>query len=146
MTAFFQLVPCFLLPPFPTYKQNTAIHQHGRNCSQSYKASICVLSQTIRNCLHSLCMPHVRGTSTLPTGHTRAQPRIQGGKRLPVQGSHTHPLLPWDWHLPCHINEEWSKSLLPWGIWPSTNRRGEQWGSSFIRVSKLQKIKYNPIY
>lgn len=80
--SFFQLTPCVLLPSFPTYKQNTAIHQHGRNCSQSYKASTHVLSQTIRNCLHSLCKPHVRGTNTLPTGHTRAQPRIQGGTRI----------------------------------------------------------------
>lgn len=67
---FFQLAPCVLLPSFPTYKQNTAIHQHGRNCSQPCKASPRVLCQMIRTCLHSLRMPHVRGTDTLPTGHT----------------------------------------------------------------------------
>lgn len=115
---FFQLAPCVLLPSFPTHKQNTAIHQHGRNCSQPCKASTRVLSQMIRTCLHSLRMPHVRGTDILPTGRTRAQPRIQGGKWLPAQGSHTHPLLPWAWHSPCQVSEEGSKSLLHEGSDP----------------------------
>ena len=85
--CFLWLMACFLLPSFPTYKQNTAIRQHGRNCIQSYDASTRVLSQIIRNCLHSLCTPHVRGTGTLTTGHIRAQPCNQGGKWLPAWGS-----------------------------------------------------------
>lgn len=87
MTCFLWLMACFLLPSFPTYKLDTAIHQHGRNHIQSYDATTCVLSQMIRNCLHSLCMPHVRGTSTLTTGHIHAQPCNHGGKWLPAQGS-----------------------------------------------------------
>lgn len=75
---------CSLLPSFPTYKQNRVIHQHGTNCTQSYDVSTHMLGQLVRNCLCSLCTPHVWGTSTLPTGHRHAQPGNQEEKWLPA--------------------------------------------------------------
>lgn len=136
---FFQLAPCVLLPSFPTHKQNTAIHQHGRNCSQPCKASTRVLSQMIRACLHSLRTPHGRAPTPCPRD-----------AHVPSHGSSTgisHPSTS-ALSLAFTLPGQWGGIQIPapWGIWPSTNRRGEQWCGSFIRANKLQKINCNLIY
>lgn len=102
---FLWLMAYFLLPSFPTYEQNTAIHQRGRNRIQSYNASTHVLSQMIRNCLHSLCTPHVRGTGTLTPAHIHVSHITKRGSGSWHRDLHTGPLLP------CHGSEEGSNAL-----------------------------------